>query len=177
MVLSDIEKYQRNLEAQKRWREKNPNYQKIWHQRNPEKSKKYGRDFYYRNWEKRKLESKMRRRRLYSKNPIPIIERQRKFRWKTKIEILFSYGGNPPKCACCGEQELGFLTIDHINGDGAKQRREATLGRGGHIFYLWLKRNNYPEGFQVLCYNCNCGRARNNGICPHKKSMVGKYEI
>ena len=35
-------------------------------------------------------------------------------------------------------------------------------------FYLWLKRNNFPPGYQVLCWNCNCGRSINNGICPHK---------
>ena len=38
--------------------------------------------------------------------------------------------------------------------------------------YSWLIRNNYPEGFQVLCYNCNLGKAHNNGICPHKKGNI-----
>jgi hypothetical protein len=33
-----------------------------------------------------------------------------------------------------------------------------------------LERSISPRrkaGFQVLCWNCNCGRAFNNGICPH----------
>lgn len=30
-----------------------------------------------------------------------------------------------------------------------------------------IKMLNYPEGYQVLCYNCNCGKSINNGICPH----------
>lgn len=35
-------------------------------------------------------------------------------------------------------------------------------------FLQWLKDNKYPKGFQVLCTNCNTGRHRNGGICPHK---------
>ncbi len=31
--------------------------------------------------------------------------------------------------------------------------------------------NNFPPGFRVLCYNCNCGRNHNKGICPHKKPV------
>ena len=41
------------------------------------------------------------------------------------------------------------------------------------MIYIWLKNNNFPEGFQVLCFNCNCGKARNKGICPHS----GKTEL
>ena len=25
-----------------------------------------------------------------------------------------------------------------------------------------------PDTIQILCFNCNCGRARNGGICPHE---------
>ena len=43
---------------------------------------------------------------------------------------------------------------------------------GGTKFYRWLKRNNFPEGFQVLCFNCNCGKEINKGVCPHKSKNV-----
>jgi hypothetical protein len=50
------------------------------------------------------------------------------------------------------------LSIDHINGNGAEHRRELkrTTGgsTGGHDFYRWLKNNNFPDGYQVLCMNC-----------------------
>lgn len=26
----------------------------------------------------------------------------------------------------------------------------------------------FPPSFRVLCYNCNSGRARNRGVCPHQ---------
>lgn len=91
----------------------------------------------------------------------------RAYRVKIQKEVIDHYGG---KCACCGESNPLFLTIDHINNDGKKHRREISNGKknpGGQKIYYWLKENNFPEGFQVLCYNCNLGKARNNGTCPH----------
>lgn len=92
--------------------------------------------------------------------------------WKTdlKDEVFAAYGG--PKCACCGEDTPKFLTLDHINNDGNVHRRE--IGRGSNrvgscLLFKNLKDNNFPPGFQVLCYNCNMGKARNGGICPHKE--------
>jgi hypothetical protein len=71
------------------------------------------------------------------------------------------YGG--PQCACCGEGEYEFLTIDHINGDGAAHRRQMGSRRD---IYRWLKQNNYPPGFRVLCMNCNFALGY-HGYCPH----------
>lgn len=83
---------------------------------------------------------------------------------RVKIEAMQAYGGTV--CACCGESNVKFLTIDHIFGGGTAQRKQL---KGVCSIYRWLKRNNYPSGYQVLCYNCNCARAYNNGICPHKE--------
>jgi hypothetical protein len=85
------------------------------------------------------------------------------YRWKLKIDTIKHYGG---KCECCNEKEILFLTIDHINGGGNKHRKE--IGSGFQI-YRWLKQQKYPKDFRVLCFNCNCGRQLNNGICPHHK--------
>ena len=79
-------------------------------------------------------------------------------------KILDHYGRF---CACCGETELKFLTIDHINNDGATHRKKVGHGAG---FYRWLINNNFPEGFQTLCWNCNCGRRL--GPCPHEIKLV-----
>lgn len=87
---------------------------------------------------------------------------------KLKDAALNAYGG--PRCVCCGESLVEFLTIDHVNNDGAAHRREifTQSGRpgGGSNFYNWLRRNNYPSGYRVLCYNCNCARGA-YGYCPH----------
>lgn len=84
---------------------------------------------------------------------------------KRKI-VLEHYSNNTMKCNCCGESIERFLTIDHINNDGAKHRKEYPEARKD--LYKWLINNNFPSGFQVLCFNCNCGKSQNGGICPHK---------
>jgi len=83
-----------------------------------------------------------------------------------KDAAFSAYGGY--KCACCGETTIEFLSLDHVAGGGNAHRVSVsgTKSGGGRI-YLWLKRNGYPSGYQVLCMNCNFGRSMNNGICPH----------
>ena len=83
-----------------------------------------------------------------------------------KIEVLGHYSKGKPKCACCRESHLEFLCMDHINNDGNKHRKEIGL----ISIVRWLKTNGYPEGFQVLCFNCNWAKAR--GGCPHKLDKV-----
>ena len=73
------------------------------------------------------------------------------------------YGGY--KCNCCGIVEPAFLTIDHKNNDGAAHRKN---DRGAYHLYRWLIKNNFPDGFQILCYNCNWAKSR-HGICPHQR--------
>lgn len=85
---------------------------------------------------------------------------------EVKATVMARYGG---KCACpggCDEARIEFLTIDHTNGDGAAHRSESHIS-GGKL-YSWLIRNNFPPGFRVLCYNCNCSRG-NLGYCPHER--------
>ena len=85
-------------------------------------------------------------------------------RLKLKMEVFNAYGG--PKCACCGEVEIKFLTIDHINNKGYIHRKK--IGTGGDRLLRWLKNKNFPKGFQILCANCNQGKYLNGGVCPHK---------
>lgn len=66
------------------------------------------------------------------------------------------------KCACCGESRPEFLAIDHINGGGNKHHKEIK----GMAIGIWLKNNGYPEGFRVLCHNCNQSLGH-FGYCPH----------
>ena len=71
---------------------------------------------------------------------------------KVKKEVLAHYGGLPPKCAKCGYADIRALTIDHIDGGGNAHRKQ--IAKTSSIgFYAWLRRNKYPEGFQVLCMN------------------------
>lgn len=74
-----------------------------------------------------------------------------------RLDVIAGYGG---KCACCKESNNIFLTLDHVNNNGFAERANAAYRRA--------KRDNFPPDLQILCFNCNCGRARNKGVCPHK---------
>ena len=87
----------------------------------------------------------------------------RKDKRELKLEVFEAYGG--VVCACCGETIETFLTIDHINNDGNEHRKK--IGRTS--VYRWLKKQNFPLGYQVLCFNCNMGKQLNGGVCPHKE--------
>lgn len=111
-----------------------------------------------------------RARGNYHKRGVSLFDRearneyQRLMREALRRNALNAYGG--PTCACCGEDIEEFLEIDHIYGDGRKHRAE--LAKRGSYFYYWLKKNNYPEGFQVLCSNCNKAMYT-FGECPHEE--------
>ena len=85
------------------------------------------------------------------------IERQQRYR----LVCLFHYGNGILKCACCGETEVVFLSLDHKIGRG---KQENLTGR---YLYRWLIKNNFPEGYQILCFNCNMGKYL-KGVCPHQ---------
>lgn len=131
----------------------------------------------------RKLREKLR----YEQNPQKIYARTREYiknnpekqrRWQNehtkrqRIKVLEHYGKN---CACCSENNIEFLTIDHINGGGNQHRKEiierGEARCGGSGFYNWLIKNNFPEGFRTLCQNCNASLGH-YGYCPHKNTLI-----
>lgn len=72
-------------------------------------------------------------------------------RARLKLEVLNAYGG--PKCSWCPETDVRYLEIDHIEGGG--RRHTEQIGGSGHALYSWLRTNNFPPGFRVLCRTCN----------------------
>ena len=93
------------------------------------------------------------------------IRRQIKRR-QLRSRLLWHYSDGQGLCVCCGETEERFLSIDHIANNGANHRREIGVDQ----LHRWLEKNNYPEGYQTLCMNCNWGKHRNGGICPHQET-------
>lgn len=92
----------------------------------------------------------------------------RDYRRRLREQILAAYGGI---CACCGDDHEEFLTIDHIDGQGAKHRKEMGFGNSSTKIYKWLIEQGYPkDNFRLLCYNCNCSRGR-YGYCPHEREV------
>lgn len=84
---------------------------------------------------------------------------------RIKQETITHYGGI---CACCGESTIEFLAIDHIDGQGNIARRNnSKYASGGVPYYQKLKREGYPQGYRVLCHNCNQSFGA-WGYCPHQ---------
>jgi hypothetical protein len=81
-----------------------------------------------------------------------VSEADDRYNRKIKERAINAYGG---ECAQCHIRNYQYLTIDHMNNDGAEHRKTVP---GGHAFYLWLKRHHYPPGFQVLCQNHNAAK-------------------
>lgn len=84
-----------------------------------------------------------------------------------RIETLSHYGPSSQlQCSWpeCGIIDPDMLVLDHINDDGAAQRKTG-CGRGWN-FYRWLKKHNFPEGYQTLCCNHN-----------HKKELIRSRQL
>jgi hypothetical protein len=77
-------------------------------------------------------------------------------------EAVFDHYGRV--CTCCGA--ASDLSIDHPDGDGSAHRI-ALFGQrnaAGTRMYLWLVRQGFPAGYQVLCMPCN--RSKGDGaVC------------
>lgn len=108
-------------------------------------------------------------------------------RWRTP-EKMFVYNNRAKKkirdavfshygwyCMACKESDPMVLSIDHIHNNGAEHRKQI-FGRGkkgrppsGYWLYYWLLKNKLPEGFQVLCMNCNTAKHKNHGVIPPQR--------
>jgi len=143
--------------------------------------KKYKHEYYIKNRERRRIYNKkyreenkdkirQKQKEYYEKNRIKLIkasnERSKIWSQKIKYEVLSHYSHlSTPVCRQCGMSDIRTLSIDHIKGGGGDHRRElfGKNRKGGRHFYRWLQDNNYPEGYQVLCMNCQWIKRYENG--------------
>lgn len=131
-----------------------------------EAKKEYMQKYYEANKEKLKQNMRAYYSKYYPENKEKISKYNIELEEKKRMTVFNHYCKGDVKCQCCGERETDFLTVDHINQDGYLHRR-----KGVHICRL-LIHLNFPEGYQILCYNCNCARSfRGKGICPHKRNL------
>ena len=68
--------------------------------------------------------------------------------WRLRLEAIKAYGG---RCSQCGFDDVRALQFDHVGGGGEKHRKTMSI----RMLMFWLKKNNYPKIFQLLCANCN----------------------
>lgn len=106
---------------------------------------------------------KIRKKRNYTKYRDKYLNYNRKRNAEHRLQVLTHYSKGKLICSCCGEKEYRFLTLEHLNGGGTKERKRI----GPSNLCLFLIKNCLPSGYDVLCYNCNCGKSK-TGVCPHK---------
>lgn len=88
-----------------------------------------------------------------------ILVGQRRRQRGYKVKTINHYSNGTMACANpFGEHKEPYttieaLSIDHINGGGTQERIHKSYGKGGS-FYFWLIKQGFPEGYQVLCMNC-----------------------
>jgi len=94
---------------------------------------------YYKHHPERLLQSRIKANRYTEENKNAV------------INVLTNGEGT---CRWCGQGDIDVLTVDHVLGGGTRHRN-MIKSRNGQSLYSWIIRNDYPDGFQVLCANCN----------------------
>jgi hypothetical protein len=96
---------------------------------------------------------------------------------RKKIEALSHYTvGGSIKCANPFHMhrtpivDLDLLTIDHINGGGFLDRKIDSNT------YRRLKREGYPSGYQILCWNCQWKKSIVNDERRKAKLLKGMLD-
>lgn len=134
-------------------------YMRKYRLENPDVIRKSSRVYYLKNRERLMMLSKknniLRRVAIKENSKVKAIA--------LKKEMVKAYGG---ECSCCAESHYEFLTIEHLNHDGAQDRN---MFGTGPTFYRHLKKEGWPkDGLTILCMNCNWF-TRYGDVCPHKQ--------
>lgn len=144
---------ERNREKTRRWRLANPEKARAMGKAWRAKAKDWIRDY---------------NRRWAAAHPDRVKANSRAVKLRLKLEMVAALGGGG--CACCGETEIEFLTLDHIGGGGNQHRKE--LGLAGSDVWRVARREGWPrEKYRCLCFNCNSVYWL-RGNCPHQREPL-----
>ena len=96
---------------------------------------------------------------------------------ENRLKVLQYYSkrlskSNIPCCNCCGlNSHIEFLTVDHIAGrqemdsEPELKKLKYMSKLSGTALVIWIIKNNFTKGFQILCHNCNQTKGY-YGQCP-----------
>lgn len=94
----------------------------------------------------------------------------KEYRKILKLSAFSSYGN---RCACCPQDIIECLEIDHIGGWGTKHRDKFGRRISGQSLFRWLRDHNYPKGFRILCGSCHSAISY-WGYCPCQERLQAK---
>lgn len=81
--------------------------------------------------------------------------------------VIHAYGDF---CVQCGEDDYYKLTMDHINNNGYLHRKLLK----NHVIDWFFNNPVNKDGYQILCYNCNCSK---NVIYKDKYALRDKKKV
>jgi hypothetical protein len=86
-------------------------------------------------------------------------------RIKEKIIAFYIYSNGNMQCLLCGNSEFICLGLDHIGG-GTQHRK--LIAKANYNIYNLLRQQNFPDGYRLLCQNCNFTTYLDGLIIRHK---------
>ena len=96
----------------------------------------------------RKAEKAEYCRQWHQSNKRQSQENKRRYREKQRALAFVALGSG---CAHCTEADPVVLAIDHVNDDGAAERK----GKNPCAMYNRIIRGESLGRYQLLCFNCN----------------------
>lgn len=106
----------------------------------------------------------------YLKNQKHYCKQNSQYIYKTKLRAFeIVADGNKIACAkhkewgCCDKNDIDFLSLDHIKGDGASHRREIGFTASTSL-YRWVIKNptEAKKRLQILCMNAQVKKKKLN---------------
>ncbi len=91
---------------------------------------------------------------------------EKKYAEKLRFKVIKHYCGKTIRCQClgCHTRAIIFLQVDHVDGKGHSHRIGANRAVSKAL-WLWIIKNKFPKGFQILCSNCNHAK-KCKSACP-----------
>ena len=122
-----------------------------WRERNREQLHAYNRAYYEAHREERLANDRQYKREHIDQKRVADFHYIRMWRQRQRMAIITKLGG---KCVRCGFTDWRALQVDHINGGGTKERRQAISMRRYYKAILASIEVQTGE-YELLCANCN----------------------
>jgi len=113
----------------------------------PSNRTEYNRKYYAENRDRLRLRKAENMRKYRAERPDHYAKQSRDAKAKIRATLFEMYG---QECVICGFSDKRALTLDHINGNGNKER--ARLGERG--VYQKARDKYAPDQYRTLCMNC-----------------------
>lgn len=85
-------------------------------------------------------------------NQEKVLAKRREYNARIRQFIVDFFGGS---CMWCGYSDIRALQVDHINSDGAEDRRNGMNSKSAMYKFIRENADLSKQKYQLLCANCN----------------------